>query len=161
AFSAVAGRARRARVSPRRRVAALHDRTRAALREVLRARRQGAAAADAPGGMKLPREFFARDTVAVARDLLGRHLVRKGPGPGLPCRALDIDKRLNGVNLLGDLLWLEEGTPPRRIAKSARIGVDYAGRCAKRPWRFFDRDSAFVSSARRARADIPDRRQSR
>jgi DNA-3-methyladenine glycosylase len=71
-------------------------------------------------------------------------------GPGLLCRALDIDRRLNGVDLRGDVLWLEEppaGARRPRIARATRIGVDYAGEWAQRPWRFFDRDSPFVSTA--------------
>jgi DNA-3-methyladenine glycosylase len=71
-------------------------------------------------------------------------------GPGLLCRALHIDRRLNGADLLADVLWLEEppaGTPRPRIASATRIGVDYAGDWARRPWRFFDRDSPFVSTA--------------
>ena len=70
-------------------------------------------------------------------------------GPGLLTRALHIDRRLNGADLLGDALWLEE--PRRRqrvrIARATRIGVDYAGEWAQRPWRFFDRDSPYVSTA--------------
>ncbi|MBV8877351.1 MAG: DNA-3-methyladenine glycosylase [Gammaproteobacteria bacterium] len=79
-------------------------------------------------------------------------------GPGLLCRALRIDRRLNGADLLGDELWLELPQPRRRtvrIARATRIGVDYAGDWARRPWRFFDRDSPYVStvpSGRRARA---------
>jgi DNA-3-methyladenine glycosylase len=79
-------------------------------------------------------------------------------GPGLLCRALGIDRRLNGADLRGRQLWLElppAATVPPRIARSTRIGVDYAGDWAQRPWRFFDRDSAYVSTApaaaRRAR----------
>ena len=69
-------------------------------------------------------------------------------GPGLLCRALHIDRRLNGADLLGDELWLEQPRrrAPARIARSTRIGVDYAGDWAQRPWRFFDRDSPFVST---------------
>ena len=78
-------------------------------------------------------------------------------GPGLLCRALHIDRRLNGVDLRGEVLWLEEPRrrPAVRIARATRIGVDYAGDWAHRPWRFFDRDSPFVSTAparQRARA---------
>jgi DNA-3-methyladenine glycosylase len=80
-------------------------------------------------------------------------------GPGLLCRALNIDRRLNGVDLRGDTLWLERaprGAPAPRIARATRIGVDYAGDWARRPWRFFDADSPYVSTARgslrRARA---------
>jgi DNA-3-methyladenine glycosylase len=72
-------------------------------------------------------------------------------GPGLLCRAMGIDKTLNGADLRGDVLWLEKPTdrtrPQPRIARSARIGVDYAGEWARRPWRFYDKDSAYVSTA--------------
>lgn len=72
-------------------------------------------------------------------------------GPGLLCRAMRIDRRLNGADLLGGELWLER--PARRapvsIGRSTRIGVDYAGDWAARPWRFFDRASCYVSTVRR------------
>lgn len=71
-------------------------------------------------------------------------------GPGLLCRAMNIDRRLNGADLLGDVLWLERppGKPKRpRITRTTRIGVDYAGDWAKRPWRFFDSASPYVSTA--------------
>jgi DNA-3-methyladenine glycosylase len=84
-------------------------------------------------------------------------LTARTSGPGLLCRALGIDRRLNGVDLLGDVLWLEQppaGAPRARIARARRIGVDYAGEWARRPWRFFDRDSPYVSTAR-ARRRVP------
>jgi DNA-3-methyladenine glycosylase len=184
-------------------------------------------------GEKLPRAFFARSTLSVARELIGMHLVHDdgervrvgriveteaylgprdlaahsargrtartevmfGPpghayvyfiygfwnclnvvtaapgvphavlvraleplagitertwGPGLLCRAMHIDRRLNGVDLAGHVLWLERArarAAPLRVARSPRIGVDYAGAWAQRPWRFFDRASAYVSTA--------------
>lgn len=79
-------------------------------------------------------------------------------GPGLLCRAMGIDRRLNGADLLGSVLWLERA-PARaarpRIARATRIGVDYAGPWAQRRWRFFDTRSPYVSTlsaAARARA---------
>lgn len=185
-------------------------------------------------GPRLPRDFYARGTLAVARELIGLHLVRvfrgrrlvgriveteayKGPrdlaahsargrtartetmfgppghayvyfiygfwnclnvvtgsegtphavllralepiegitdktwGPGLLCRAMHIDRRLNGADLCAGPLWIEE--PPSsswrrpRIARATRIGVDYAGDWAQKPWRFLDRDSPCVSTA--------------
>lgn len=75
------------------------------------------------------------------------NLVGKTCGPGLLCRAMNIDRRLNGADLCGDVLWLERPTGMKRprIARSRRIGVDYAGDWAQRPWRFLDRDSPYIS----------------
>jgi len=179
---------------------------------------------------RLPRRFYARDTVEVARDLLGKHLVHVdggverrariveveayigahdlashsskgvtprtavmyGPpghayvyliygmhhcmnvvtepeghgaavllravepvanvagntrGPGLLCRAMGIDKRLNGIDLLGDCFYL--AAPPREEAISVvtrpRIGVAYAGEWADAPLRFYIDGNPFVS----------------
>jgi DNA-3-methyladenine glycosylase len=75
-------------------------------------------------------------------------LTDKTWGPGLLCRAMNIDRRLNGTDLLGAQLWLERPTNrrPVRVARATRIGVDYSGDWAKKPWRFFDRDSPYVST---------------
>jgi len=189
---------------------------------------------------KLPRSFYARETLTVARELIGLHLVHRGPGgvqvgriveteaykgpqdlaahssrgrtqrtevmfgppghayvyliygfwhclnfvtadhgvphavlirglepiagidntthgPGLLCRALHIDKSLNGADLTSSQLWVERPDDFRkpRIERATRIGVDYAGSWAKKPWRFFDRNSPYVSTvtpAQRRRA---------
>jgi len=78
-------------------------------------------------------------------------LAERTSGPGLLCRALHIDRSLNGADLRAEVLWLEAppaGAPRVQIARSPRIGIDYAGEWAHRPWRFFERDSPFVSRAR-------------
>jgi DNA-3-methyladenine glycosylase len=69
-------------------------------------------------------------------------------GPGLLCRALHIDRALNGADLIGDRLWLEKPHRYRkpRIVRATRIGVDYAGDWAHKPWRFYDQDSPYVST---------------
>jgi DNA-3-methyladenine glycosylase len=71
-------------------------------------------------------------------------------GPGLLCKAFQIGRELNGVDLLGQTLWLEyppARARPARVARATRIGVDYAGEWALKPWRYFDRASAYVSTA--------------
>jgi DNA-3-methyladenine glycosylase len=69
-------------------------------------------------------------------------------GPGLLCRALAVDRTLNGADLCAGPLWIERPGKKRtvRIGRSTRIGVAYAKEWALRPWRFFDRDSPYVST---------------
>src|SRR5262245_9463578 len=58
-------------------------------------------------------------------------------GPGRICKELAIDRRLNGAELAPPELWLEAGQAVGAIASGPRIGVDYAGEWAARPWRFW------------------------
>lgn len=69
-------------------------------------------------------------------------------GPGLLCRAFGIDRSQNGLDLTKKPLWIEKPVvySHPRIARATRIGVDYAGDWAHKPWRFFDRDSPYVST---------------
>ncbi len=74
------------------------------------------------------------------------NLAGKASGPGLLCRALGVDRRLNGADLLGDTLFITDaGAGTFRIAKRPRIGVDYAGAWARRLLRFYIQGSAHVS----------------
>jgi DNA-3-methyladenine glycosylase len=61
-------------------------------------------------------------------------------GPGRLCRALEIDRSLNRLDMTGgDKLWFEDrrtGVPRGKVGTFPRIGVDYAGAWAKKPWRF-------------------------
>jgi DNA-3-methyladenine glycosylase len=68
-------------------------------------------------------------------------------GPGKLCIAMNIDRALDGADLLGDRVWLEEyqAVPARRIAKGPRIGIDYAQEWIDKPWRFWIRDNSYVS----------------
>ena len=68
-------------------------------------------------------------------------------GPALLCKAMGIDKRLNGHDLLSDeLLIATDGARRRfRVVKRPRIGVDYAGAWARRHLRFYIAGNPFVS----------------
>ena len=169
---------------------------------------------------RLPRSFYARDTTAVAQDLLGKHVVHVvrgiervgriveveaylgahdraahsskgrttrtevmfGPpghayvyliyglhhclnvvtepeghgsavliraleperdisgntsGPGRLCKALGVDRTLNGSDLLGDRLYIvNPGATEFRVVRRPRVGVDYAGSWARRLLRY-------------------------
>ena len=68
-------------------------------------------------------------------------------GPGKLTKALGITKRWNGVDLMGNQVWIEEGekVAPSKIKADARIGIDYAGEDALLPWRFSIKDNKWVS----------------
>jgi DNA-3-methyladenine glycosylase len=69
-------------------------------------------------------------------------------GPGKLCVALGIDRTLDGADLLGDRVWIEEGegpVPRSSISCGPRIGIDYAGEWAMKPWRFWLRGHPSVS----------------
>jgi DNA-3-methyladenine glycosylase len=70
-------------------------------------------------------------------------------GPGKLCMAMSIDKRLNGEDLLGQALWLEDRrVDPGPIHTGPRVGVDYAGEYKDKPWRFFLANNPHVSKVR-------------
>lgn len=67
-------------------------------------------------------------------------------GPGKLCRAFAIDRELNGGDLCGTVLFVEDrGEPTPRFQATPRIGVDYAGKWKDKPFRFYIRGSEFVS----------------
>jgi DNA-3-methyladenine glycosylase len=67
-------------------------------------------------------------------------------GPGLLCRAMNIDKKLNGHDLLSDDFYIAESEAEKfSIVKSPRIGVEYAKHWAKRHLRFYIKRNPFVS----------------
>jgi DNA-3-methyladenine glycosylase len=68
-------------------------------------------------------------------------------GPGLLCRAMKIDRLLNGHDLLSDELFIAAPGSAEKmvIVKSPRIGVDYAKHWTKRLLRFYIKGNSFVS----------------
>jgi len=79
-----------------------------------------------------------------------RETERLASGPGKLCIALGIDRSLDRADLAGPRVWIEEGprrVPSSAIARGPRVGIDYAGPWAKRPWRFWIRGHSCVSRA--------------
>lgn len=68
-------------------------------------------------------------------------------GPGKLTKALGITREDNGADLTaGENLWLEDdGYKVKDIVETTRIGIDYAEEDALKPWRFYIKDSIFVS----------------
>jgi DNA-3-methyladenine glycosylase len=105
--------------------------------------------------------------VRAVRITAGHDLVRKrragvaekdwASGPGRVCAALGIELHHNRHDLLlGESIWIEDRgvvVPPREVKRTPRIGVDYAGAWAHKPWRFVWGKTALTveawSSARR------------
>jgi len=83
-------------------------------------------------------------------------------GPGNLACAFGIDRALNGADLRSSALRIlvprgaraETPVAPGDVVASPRIGVDYAGEWAARPWRFSVRGNASVS--RPPRTASPD-----
>ena len=76
-----------------------------------------------------------------------KNIAGKTNGPGLLCRAMEIDRRLNGHDLLSDNFFIAapETAEKLSIIKRPRIGVDYAKHWAERLLRFYIKDNPFVS----------------
>lgn len=68
-------------------------------------------------------------------------------GPGLLCKAMDIDLRLNGRELSGPDFFIHRPSDLKApsIISRPRIGVAYAGEWAHKPLRFYLEGNAFVS----------------
>ena len=76
-------------------------------------------------------------------DLMQKHrpipdVRRLTNGPGKLCQAFGIDRRLNGLDMCGEALFIEDrGTSLGDIMVTTRVGVDYAGPWKDKPWRFY------------------------
>ncbi len=92
----------------------------------------------------------------------GQPDVNLASGPGKLSIVLAIDRALDGADLLGDRVWIEQGKRPlstSAIASGPRIGIAYAGEWAEKPWRFWLRGNPFVSRPDGASRDTRGRRK--
>jgi len=91
-------------------------------------------------------------TEGIETILLRRNMEKIKPnitaGPGSVAKALGIDRRLNGISLQSDELWIEDrglSFPNDQVAAVPRIGVAYAAQDALLPYRFYVKGNPFVS----------------
>lgn len=69
-------------------------------------------------------------------------------GPGSVAKAMGINRKLNGISLQSDQLWIEDGGlafTDDQIAAVPRIGVAYAQEDALLPYRFYAKGNKYVS----------------
>ena len=106
--------------------------------------------ADAEAGAVLFRAVEPLQGIELMRQHRGQHVSARNlaRGPGNLTKAFAIDKSLNAADFCGNELWIESAEFNGEIASGPRIGVDYAGDCATWPWRFWLKDSPFVSKSR-------------
>jgi DNA-3-methyladenine glycosylase len=71
-------------------------------------------------------------------------------GPGALSESLAITRKMNGAKLNSDLLWIADykSFSPQDIVASPRVGVNYAGSDAKKPWRFRIKNNPWTSLAK-------------
>jgi DNA-3-methyladenine glycosylase len=78
-----------------------------------------------------------------------KNVEERTQGPGLLCRALEIDRSHDALDLLGDEIFVvrppESALRPVEIGAGPRIGVEYGGAWAQKPWRLLDLSSPFIS----------------
>lgn len=76
-----------------------------------------------------------------------KNITARTQGPGLLCKAMAIDLRMNNHDLLSDDLFItgSDALPPDHIVAAPRIGVHYAGEWQHELLRFYIQGNAFVS----------------
>jgi len=96
----------------------------------------------------LIRGLHIDEGIEIARERRGPRAAdtRLAAGPGNLARALGVDRRLNGSDVLAGPVQLERRSGPMPLMHSGpRVGVDYAGPWAARPMRFWIADDPHVS----------------
>ncbi|WP_419418459.1 DNA-3-methyladenine glycosylase [Legionella sp. D16C41] len=76
-----------------------------------------------------------------------KNLTERTQGPGLLCKAMQINKTLNGHDLLSDNLYVAcaNDAPNFTIVSRPRIGVAYAKEWAEKPFRFYIAGNPYIS----------------
>lgn len=66
-------------------------------------------------------------------------------GPGKLSQALGITTKDYGTDLTGNRIWIADSNEVPEIETDRRVGVDYAGEDAYLPWRFYEKNSNWIS----------------
>ena len=85
------------------------------------------------------------DTRKSFRGIVKQENFSLANGPGKLCRWLEIDTSMNNTPVDSSDLFLEISQPAKNIISCERVGVSYSGDSAKLPWRYYIKDSPYVS----------------
>lgn len=104
--------------------------------------------------------------IGLMEDRLGPVKMARQPhelaaGPGKLCRALGIDRAMNGHRLLDSPLYVglpSKPWPPYQVARGPRVNIDYAEEAKDLPWRFWVHENRSVSRPRRPVTSLEDSR---
>lgn len=78
-------------------------------------------------------------------------------GPGKLCDAMELTLDHNRIDLTGDTVWIEGGSPPEDVVWTPRVGINVG---TERAWRCFEEGSPYVSNHRLNREVRPEPRPS-
>lgn len=86
---------------------------------------------------------FSRDLTALNK----KDIKNLTNGPGKLCRALNIDRSCNGLDLCGSSLYIEENAVQEdfEIVSTKRINIDYSEEAKDFPYRFYIKNNLYVS----------------
>lgn len=77
-------------------------------------------------------------------------------GPGVMSKALGIEKQFDALSLTEPAGLIRIADAPvlnaSEIIAAPRVGIDYAEECVDWPWRFYQRDSRWVSKTRKKKS---------
>ena len=78
-------------------------------------------------------------------------LPKLAAGPGILSKAMGISVHISGYSLLDKQIWIEDNgnnlLKDFKIISSPRVGVQYAGKDASKPWRFRIKGNLWTSTA--------------
>lgn len=103
--------------------------------------------------------YFCLNLVTEQPGVPAAVLIRAGEpgakGPGVLCREMGLSRAQNGLDLTRSQLWVEAGPPANElVVETTRIGVDYAGEWAAKPWRFYFEGNPWVSRPLKRRRSV-------
>ena len=100
--------------------------------------------------------------IMLQRRNMSKLLPKLTAGPGILSQALGINTQHSGISLLGNNIWILDNHPFDRLKRSdgynkhknfdiisgPRVGCQYAGKDAHKPWRFRIKGNKWVSPAK-------------